>query len=106
MFDGSKQSDYATVCMFILQSQGAVKHHFSYHSIPMTTFMKAETEICDLPFRKQLSFSGSGEVDCLGKPAAWNLTVKTVLPAASLNEVLRGISLCIRVVAAQAFAGN
>lgn len=52
--------------VYSAKSGGSETPLLSDHGILMTTPVKAEAEVCDLPFSKQLSFSGSREADCSG----------------------------------------
>lgn len=76
-----------------------------FHGIPMITLVfasvKAETDVCDLHFRKQFSFYSSREVGWFWQSLQlgillWKQSCQLLL----LVKILWGTSLCIRVVAA------
>lgn len=100
-FDGRKQSDYAAVCVFILWSWRPWNTTYFLSQHPCDSLYEGRNRFVICLLGSSFPFLAAEEW-----AAAWNLAVGTVLLAAPLNEVLWGVSMCIRVVAAQLLQGS
>lgn len=87
------------LCVYSVKLE-AMKHHFlSQH--PCDSLYEGRNRFVICLLGSSFPFLAAEEW-----AAAWNLAVGTVLLAAPLNEVLWGVSMCIRVVAAQLLQGS